>query len=120
MIYGAHPQSILDNPAVEVIKHIPTVWDETTVLPPSEIGVLAVFARRRGDDWWVGILNADAEKNVRVPLSFLAAGNYRATLVRDQKEKSDAVKMERVSVTRRTQLTVDLRAGGGFVGWFTR
>jgi alpha-glucosidase len=120
MIYGAHPQSILDNPAVEVIKHIPTVWDETTVLPPSEIGVLAVFARRRGDDWWVGVLNADAEKNVRVPLSFLAGGNYRATLVRDQKEKSDAVKMERVSVTRRTQLTVDLRAGGGFVGWFTR
>jgi alpha-glucosidase len=54
MIYGAHPQHILENPAVELIKTIPTVWDETVVLPPSEIGVVAIFARRRGDSWFVG------------------------------------------------------------------
>ncbi|HXI62394.1 MAG TPA: glycoside hydrolase family 97 catalytic domain-containing protein, partial [Pyrinomonadaceae bacterium] len=38
MIYGAHPQHILDNPAAELIKTIPSVWDETIVLPQSEIG----------------------------------------------------------------------------------
>src|SRR5262249_44541439 len=38
LVYGAHPQSLLDNPAVDVIKSIPSVWDETIVLPQSAIG----------------------------------------------------------------------------------
>src|SRR6266536_834523 len=32
LIYGAHPQHILQNPALELIKSIPTIWDETIVL----------------------------------------------------------------------------------------
>src|SRR5436305_5626034 len=47
MIYGAHPKHILENPAADLIKRIPSTWDETRVLAPSEIGELAVFARRR-------------------------------------------------------------------------
>jgi hypothetical protein len=58
MIYGAHPQHILENPAAELIKTIPSVWDETIVLPVSEIGELAAFARRKNDVWFVGIMNA--------------------------------------------------------------
>ena len=46
LVYAAHPRSILSNPAVDMIKSIPSVWDETIVLPPSEIGEIAVFARR--------------------------------------------------------------------------
>src|SRR5690606_13672109 len=46
LIYAAHPQEMLDHPAVAVIKQIPTVWDETIVLPGSEIGRVAAFARR--------------------------------------------------------------------------
>jgi hypothetical protein len=26
-LLGAHPQTLLDNPAVDVIKSIPSVWD---------------------------------------------------------------------------------------------
>ncbi|MFB0535626.1 MAG: glycoside hydrolase family 97 catalytic domain-containing protein, partial [Anaerolineae bacterium] len=37
-----HPQRMLDNPAVDIIKSIPAVWDATVVLPGSEIGKLAV------------------------------------------------------------------------------
>jgi len=57
MIYAAHPKHILENPAPELIKTIPTVWDETIVLRPSEIGEVAAFARRSGDVWFVGIMN---------------------------------------------------------------
>ena len=49
---AANPQSILDNPAVDVIKAIPAVWDETRVLPDSRIGELSIFARRTGDTWF--------------------------------------------------------------------
>ena len=119
MIYGAHPQHILENPAADLIKTIPSVWDETIVLPPSEIGELAAFARRRGDVWFVGILNALTTKAIRLPLRLLRGGEYDAVLIRDQMDEPAAVKIERRKVLRGETLTVAMRAGGGFVARFS-
>src|SRR5262249_43246145 len=68
LVYGAHPQSLLDSPAVDVIKSLPSIWDETIVLPPSDIGDIAAFARRRGDDWYVAIVNGPDAKSVKIDL----------------------------------------------------
>jgi alpha-glucosidase len=118
MIYGAHPQHILDNPAAGLIRTIPSVWDETIVLPPSEIGEVAAFARRSGDVWFVGIMNALTGRTLRMPLSFLRTGRYQAMLVRDQMDDPAAEKVENVTVSRGENLIVRMRAGGGFVGRF--
>jgi alpha-glucosidase len=120
MIYGAHPQHLLENPAAELIKTIPSVWDETVVLPQSEIGELAAFARRSGKMWFVGIMNGLTGKTMRVPLNFLEAGRYRATIVRDQMDDPAAVKIENVSTSRGEIVTIRMRAGGGFVARFDR
>jgi alpha-glucosidase len=120
MIYGAHPQHILDNPAAELIKAIPSVWDETIVLPPSEIGEVAAFARRSGNVWFVGVMNALVGKAVHVPLHFLSSGTYRATIVRDQMDEAGALKVEKQSVSRGDSLNVRMRAGGGFVARFSQ
>jgi alpha-glucosidase len=119
MIYAAHPKNILENPAAEVTKSIPSVWDETVVLPASEIGELAAFARRRGDTWFLAIMNGPAAKTIKVPLSFLGGGKYRATLVRDRLEDPAAVKMEEAAASRSDTLTVEMRGGGGFIGRFS-
>lgn len=115
MIYGAHPQHILDNPAAELIKTIPSVWDETIVLPQSEIGELAAFARRSGRVWFIGIMNALAGRTIRVPLDFLGPGKYQAMSARDQLDEPAAVKIDNKSMTRRNSLSIRMRAGGGFV-----
>jgi alpha-glucosidase len=120
MIYGAHPQHILENPAHDVIKAIPAVWDETIVLPQSEIGELAGFARRSGNVWFVGIMNALTGRTIRVPLKFLGARKYRATLVNDQMDNPAAVKIDNISAGGGDNLTVRMRAGGGFVARFDR
>ncbi len=117
---AAHPQSVLDNPAVEVIKSIQAVWDETIVLPESKIGELSIFARRRGELWMLAVMSGGPARTIRVPLSFLGEGPYQASLVRDNKEKADAVVLENKSLQRSDTLTVDLADGGGFVGRFTR
>jgi alpha-glucosidase len=52
LTYAAHPTNLLNHPAVEMIKSIPAVWDETRVLSMSEIGELAAFARRTGRTWF--------------------------------------------------------------------
>jgi alpha-glucosidase len=114
MIYGAHPQHILENPAADLIKSIPSVWDETIVLPQSEIGELAGFARRTGNTWFIGILNGLTGRTIRVPLQFPGRRSYRATLVRDQMDQPGAVRMENVILHRSGGLTIAMRAGGGF------
>jgi alpha-glucosidase len=115
---AANPQSILDNPSVDVIKSIPPVWDQTIVLPESAIGELAIFARRTGDVWFLAVMCGPQARTIQVPLSFLGEGQYNASLVRDNKEKADDVVLENMSVKRSNSLTIEMTNGGGFVGRF--
>ena len=119
LIYGAHPKNILENPAVDLIKSIPSTWDETIALPPCEIGGLAAFVRRHGDRWFLTIMNGANARMVQIPLAFLGAGKYQAMLVRDQKEDAAAVTIENLVVSRSDSIKIELRAGGGFIGRFT-
>jgi alpha-glucosidase len=118
LVYGAHPQAILDNPAVDLIKSIPSVWDETRVLPFSEIGEVAGFARRYGKQWFLVVANGPIARSLEVPLSFLGGGSHAALLVRDRVDDAAAVLVERSTVRREDTLKIDLRAGGGFVARF--
>jgi alpha-glucosidase len=119
LVYGAHPKNILENPAAELIKNIPSVWDETIALPTCEIGELAAFARRRGSTWFLAIMNGPTGKNLHVPLSFLSGGESQAMLVRDLPDEPAAVKIEKIAVKPRESLVIELRPGGGFIGRFT-
>jgi alpha-glucosidase len=111
---------MLANPSVDVLKALPTVWDETVVLPFSEIREVAGFARRSGDTWFIAIMNGPYAKNVKINLSsFLgkAGANavaYNATLLRDM-DKPAALKVEHVKLTAGDTLSVDMNSGGGFV-----
>jgi alpha-glucosidase len=117
---AAHPQSVLDSPAVDVVKSIKPVWDETIVLPESKIGELSLFARRRGDMWMLAAMGAGPAKTVQVPLSFLGDGPYKASLVRDNQEKADAVVLENTTLQQSDTLTIGLADGGGFLARFVK
>ena len=120
LIYGAHPKSILENPAVDLIKSIPSVWDQTIALPVCEIGEIAAFARRSGNRWFLAVLNGPTAKTIKIPLTFLGATSYKAMFVRDEQKEPAAVKIDNAMPSRKDSLTIELRSGGGFVGRFTR
>jgi len=90
------------------------------VLPGSEIGELAAYARRKGDTWFLAVMCGPQAKTIRVPLSFLGDGQYKAVLVRDRAGDDAGVEIEHVTHQRGDTLTMELRAGGGFVGRFSR
>jgi len=126
LTYGAQPANILKNPGVEMIKSIPAVWEETIVLPVSQIGEIAAFARRSGDTWFLAILNGLAARTVEIPLSFLSTrletglgqSEYRAMLLRDNKVDAAAVEVENTTLRRSDSLAIELVAGGGFIARF--
>lgn len=78
-----------DSPEREVVRNIPSVWEETIVLPPSAIGEYAAFARRSGNQWYIALMNGDGkERTVSIPLNFLDKNTaYQATILRDLAEK---------------------------------
>lgn len=62
------PGLLLNNPqvnsAANFIRDVPTVWDEVKVLSQSRIAKLAVIAKRKGHDWYIGILNGEAKQKI--------------------------------------------------------
>jgi alpha-glucosidase len=120
LVYGAHPESLLEHPAVDMIKSIPSVWDETIVLPASEIGQVAALARRNGEQWFLAILCGEDGKELEISLSFLNSGSYRAMLVRDVTEDPTKVAIEKADFTSADTLRIELAYGGGFIGRFSR
>ena len=118
MIYGAHPKNILENPAVDMIKSIPSTWDETIALPPSEIGEIAVFARRKDRVWFLAVLNGSKARSIKIPLTFLGRGDMESMIVRDKLDDPAAVEIAHSRAANRNVLNLDMRAGGGFIARF--
>ena len=120
LCYGGSPENYLQNPALDILKAIPPTWDETRVLRDSEIGRTAAFARRKGSDWFVGVVNGNEARPFRINLDFLGEGSFRADLLADSSEKNDAfVRTSRI-VSRSDTLSFDLRRDGGYVAHLTK
>ena len=115
---AAHPDSILKNPAVDVIKSIPSVWDETIVLPDSRIGELVLYARRTGKIWYLAAMNGGNERSLSVPLTFLGENSYVTTIVRDDTTAPCGETVEQSTMKRGSILTIQMQEGGGFVARF--
>lgn len=69
-----------------ILSKLPTVWDETLVLPGSKIGETAILARRYKNDWYVAVLNAEKGKTIDIKLDFLKKKKYKTEIFSDDLE----------------------------------
>lgn len=135
LIFADHPRELLKHKAVDLIKRIPSVWDESIALPASAIGEVAAFARRKGEQWFVAVMNGETARHIKIDLTFLPEGDHSATFVRDEKGESAMVSLvrkretfgpkpgviiEQTTANNKDALVVELVAGGGFVALITK
>jgi alpha-glucosidase len=81
--YDQPKQFTGDEDYLAFFRALPTVWDQKVVVQ-GEIGEFITVARRKGDCWFVGTMNAVKPRKVDIPLSFLAPGKkYKATIYSD-------------------------------------
>lgn len=102
-------------PELEFFDHCPTVWDDTKVLQGA-IGEFGIIARRSGEAWFVGCMNANQPRTFEVPLQFLEAGRrYQAYVYSDDLATPTRthVKIDRVEVSQASSLTMKISAQGG-------
>jgi len=109
-------QFYIDNPMFDLFQQVPTVWDETRVLPVTSMGDVVAFARRKGNTWWLGVMNGATESEIKIPLDFLTK-TTKATLVYDGATNTSVDRKEQ-TVSKKDVLTIKMQPGGGFVGKF--
>ena len=119
-VIGSDPADILASPALEMIKSVPTVWEETVVMPQSALGQAAVIARKGANgSWYIGGINHLVDtKATELDLSlFLGEGTYTCEIWTDENGKP--VKETR-HVTAADTLTLPFEKLSGFIVRFDR
>lgn len=112
--FSDHYSYYLESPMRDLLSAVPTTWDETLVLPCTEMGKVVAYARRKGNDWWIGVMNGDQPREISISLDFLKKKG-KAALVYDDDNRLDGVKREDRNVSPQETLRMKLRPGGGFV-----
>ena len=111
---GSH-NVIGDEPELEFFNHVPTVWDDTKVIH-GQIGEYAVLARRSGENWFIGCMNADDPHTFDIPLDFVDRDRpYVAHIYSDDPAvlTRTHVKITRYIVDSSSILNVELPSRGG-------
>jgi hypothetical protein len=110
--FGLEPDDLdrLPPGAIDFLRELPTVWDETRFLDGYP-GKYAVLARRKGDRWYVAAINGqEAPQTVTIPADLAASW----TILRDDGE--NRVVVEPWSATNADgALSLELPARGGAV-----
>ncbi|MFA7584011.1 MAG: glycoside hydrolase family 97 N-terminal domain-containing protein, partial [Proteiniphilum sp.] len=111
MIYAEHGKKLLDWPGREMIKDIPSTWDETKYLEGMPAGHI-VIARRKGADWYIGGMTDEA-RTVEISLNFLNEGKkYHALIFND--DTHTTMKKETRLISSNDTLSLNLLERGGF------
>jgi alpha-glucosidase len=130
VIYDAPLQMLSDSPsnyerepeAMEFLKPVPSVWDDTKPLS-GKISDYVVVARRSGNDWYVGAMTDWTPRDLDIDFSFLPDGEFHMQSYEDgvnaDRMGSD-YKMKKTTVNKSTKLKVHLAPGGGFAAHLTQ
>jgi len=105
---------------MDFLKGLPTVWDETRGLA-GEVGKYVVEVRRKGKNWYLAAISDRNARELPVPLKFLGAGDWKATLWEDALDSDQNA--EHLVKTQRTvhpsdTLQLKLAPSGGAVAIF--
>jgi len=117
MLVSDYPQAYHDQPGFEFIQQVPTSWDETKILA-GQVGDYIATARRKGQDWYIGVMNDWTPRTIRLKLDFLPAGNYEAVVYKDAPDTDQNPNHLLKTVqhlNRKDVLDVQLASGGGQV-----
>ncbi len=107
------PQNLQYFVGRDIMKRLPTTWDESLLLEGLPTSY-ATVARRKGADWWVSGISVN-ERTCRVKLDFLEEGTtYTAYIYRDGSCRSD-LKFEKKQVAKGRILSIKELSEGGFL-----
>jgi alpha-glucosidase len=118
VVYESPFQMVADSPDVyenapgfDFLKVVPTTWDETRFVG-GDIDSHVIVARRKGKDWYVGVMGNEQAREVSVSLSFLGEGKFKAKVWEDGATPT-TLNVSEKAVSSSDSLTLKLAPSGG-------
>ena len=115
---GLMPNNLDEIPQFELdlLKEIPTVWDETRFIDGYP-GKYFIVARRSGNKWYVAGLNAE-EKELKLKLSLPMFAGKQITYYNDRPAKDGSLpqgRMQKLKVNAKGEAKVVIQPNGGLL-----
>ncbi len=108
-----------DEKVKELMKSIPTTWDDSKLVA-GEPGSLAIVARLKGEQWFVGGINGDsAIKEMDIALPFINSGTYKISIYSDGKNSREIAVKDTIFESG-TAFPIKMLPKGGFSAWIRK
>lgn len=114
------PAHYRDQPGVDFLKIVPTVWDDTRVLDGA-VGEHLIMVRRKGGDWFLGAMTDGTPRTMPVKLDFLSKGNWTMKLWKDAPDagtNAEDLEIEERAVKAGETVVLRLAPNGGAAAHF--
>jgi len=131
VVFESGIQMLADNPTLyyrnadctKFITSVPTTWDETKALAATA-GEVAVVAKRKGSNWFVGGITNNNAREVKVNFDFLERGKtYTMTYFEDGiNANRQAMDYRKKTVTVKAGDTIDIKMvrNGGWAAMLSK
>jgi alpha-glucosidase len=106
------PPAYEGRPELRPLAQIPSTWDETRFVAGDPDNFVAI-ARRRGSDWFLGVMTDEREHRVELPLRFLAEGEYEGEVWADSGSPDRTLSPRRLVARAGYPLVLELPPAGG-------
>ncbi len=125
LVMDEQPRRLLDDPkladAVPFVRSLPTAWDETRVLDGSRLGEVMAVARRKGNVWYVALVNGTPNmKLVSYAPRFTGWRRVRIEQIADAGGDAEGLTASERRAAGEEALIVALEPCGGYVARLTR
>ena len=117
-----HPDNYKNQPGIEFLKEVPTVWEDTKVLN-GEVGEYITMARKKGDTWYVGSMTNSNWRIIDIDLEFLGDGNWELHYFQDAKDAdqdADQLEMGKIMVVSDDKIKIEMAPGGGYAAYIVK
>ncbi len=115
--FAIAPNNMTDAPAwaMEFMKNVPTTWDDVKFIDGYP-GKYIIFARRHGDTWYIGAVNAQKEPFKKKILLPMLKGGSEITVYSDDKELVGSVQKKKLPKNKKFEINVPYNGGMLIVG----
>ena len=130
VVFESGLQMLADSPSdyyqehecTQFITDVPTTWDETIVLD-GKIGEYIIIAKRKGNNWYLGGITNDKDREYEIQFSFLNKNiNYNMTLFTDGANADNYAidyKKSNKKINSKDKLPIKMFLNGGFAAKLT-
>lgn len=113
--FAVHPKVLVNLPEFELLKSVPTTWDQTRVLAGSKIGELAILAKQKANTWYIGAVNGKSAQKITIHLSDIVdKGEYQALIYQDG-QTTNSINKQIKNLSSTDSLSFNLQKAGGLV-----